>query len=315
MSRNCIFSLALMICFAAAAQSQPKAPDAFGEDTGDVLLNRQQLLTALQENLDEQAPETFSAPQKSIGKAVLFSAAVPGAGQLYAGSYIKSAFFLAAEATAWAINISYNKKGDNQTRVFERYADKNWSEQRYWSFVYFEVVKEGSSISQDVRNELVNKYGVLGVDANGRDVIVNWEDAERDLEQFAASQYISGFSHHLPETKTQQYYEMIGKYPEQFGNAWADGQYNVRYSGSYGGVTTANLTPMLEEYALLRNDANHFYDQAGIGAMIALVNHLVSAIDAGFTTRGFNRKQMRLTYQNRRFVGNYVNMFGLSMSF
>lgn len=312
MSRYFIISLALMMCFAAMAQSQTTEPDAFGEDTGDVLLNRQQLLTALQVNLDEQAqdPENFSAPQKSIGKAVLFSAAVPGAGQLYAGSYLKSALFLAAEATAWAINISYNNKGDDQTRVFENYANTNWSEQRYWSFVYSELNGKGVAGFPD------GKYDAdIVKDDFEREIIINWEDAERDLEQFAATQYIIGFSHHLPETKTQQYYEMIGKYPEQFGNAWADAKFNTRYSGSYGGATASNLTAMLEEYVVLRSDANRFYDQAGIGSMIALVNHLVSAIDAGFTTRGFNRKQMRLTYRNRRFVGNYVNMFGLSMAF
>ncbi len=312
MSRYFIFSLAIAICFVTIASSQTAEPGDFGKDTGDVLLNQQLMIAALQENLEEQAqdPENFSGPQKSIGKAVLFSAAVPGAGQLYAGSYLKSALFLAIEATAWAINISYNNKGDNQTRIFESYANKNWSEQRYWSFVYFELNGKGVAGFPD------GKYDSnIGKDGVGRDIILNWEDAEQDLQQFASTQYISGFSHHLPETKTQQYYEMIGKYPEQFGNAWADGSYNVRYNGDYGGVTVANLTPMTTEYVFLRDDANRFYDKAGYGSMIALINHLVSAIDAGFTTRGFNQKQMKLTYQNRLLVGDYINMFGLSVAF
>ncbi|RMF57440.1 MAG: hypothetical protein D6748_11155, partial [Calditrichaeota bacterium] len=63
----------------------------------------------------------------------------------------------------------------------------------------------------------------------------------------------------------------------------------------------------------LRAELNHLYNIAGYGSMIALVNHLVSAIDAGFTTRSYNRRHMQLTYDRRYVNGERVNMFGIRM--
>ncbi len=55
---------------------------------------------------------------KSVKKAVLFSALLPGAGQLYAGSQTRAGAFLAAEAALWF----------GKTR-FE--AEKKWTEDSY----------------------------------------------------------------------------------------------------------------------------------------------------------------------------------------
>jgi len=49
--------------------------------------------------------------------------------------------------------------------------------------------------------------------------------------------------------------------------------------------------------------------------MVVLINHIVSAIDAGFTANSFNKRQIQATYQNKRYVDEYVNMFGLSFVF
>ncbi len=100
---------------------------------------------------------------------------------------------------------------------------------------------------------------------------------------------------------------MIGKYPEQFGNAWADASFNAEYSGFED-----NVTPMNDHYTNLSKEAENLYDKAGYGSMAALINHVISAVDAGFTTRSYNRRQMRLSYDNRQINGEYVNMFGVA---
>ena len=289
------------------------AQQSFPEKTDDVLVNRQLLNDALANNIQDQLDNAVisNAPQKSIGKSVLMSAVLPGAGQFYANSYIKSAIFLAAEAVAWGMYVSYNKKGDDQTDKFEAFANQNWTEQRYWTFVYTYV----QSRYPDVEGFPYGQYDAMVEDAAGRLVIPDWQTAEEDLKEFASSQYISGFSHDLPSTTTQQYYEMIGKYPEQFGNGWADATYTDRYQGGYGDPSRENVTVMNKNYVGMRNEANQFYDKAAYGTMIALVNHVISAIDAGFTTRRFNQRQMQLTYNNRRLNGEYVNMFGLAVEF
>jgi hypothetical protein len=65
----------------------------------------------------------------------------------------------------------------------------------------------------------------------------------------------------------------------------------------------------------MRDDANRFYDIAQYGLMAALVNHLVSAIDAGFTARSYNRRHVRMemSYQNIDYKGEYVNMLGVNL--
>jgi hypothetical protein len=289
------------------------AQEALWQMNEEIMLNRARLQTQLQENIEDEVQEpgeNSNAPHKSVGLAVTFSAVVPGTGQLYAGSYWKAALFAAAEVVGWTINISNNNKGDNQTAQFEAYADQNWSEQRYWSFVYDYL--NGTTEDQSFPHGVYDDQ--IFLDHANRPLIENWQEAEPDLQPFAANEYISGFSHHLPDSKTQQYYEMIGKYPEQFGNAWDDASFEVRYRGDYGSGS-GNITAMNREYATMRETANDYYNTAGIGSMVILVNHVLSAVDAGFTARSFNRRQLKVTYQGKNYLGEYVDMVGLSVGF
>jgi hypothetical protein len=294
------------------------AEDEFLQKTGDVLLNRLQLNEQLQQNLDEtlQKDPQLNRNSKSVFKAVLFSAIVPGAGQIYNQSYWKAAAFLAIEAAAWAVNISYNKKGNDKDAEFKRYADQNWSEYRYWSYVNYQV---------DIDEVTFPGYDPIPYDEDG--MIIDDEYGERTWYLIDEGSYDadaiaylrekegqfptgSGFTHHLPETKTQQYYEMIGKYPRQFGNAWYDADFNTYYQDFGQG----KITPMNDLYATMRDDANQYYKTAGYGTMVILVNHLISALDAGFTAKKINRQNLQVTYQNRRYVDEYVNMFGINFS-
>jgi hypothetical protein len=82
----------------------------------------------------------------------------------------------------------------------------------------------------------------------------------------------------LPDTKTQQYYEMIGKY-EKFWPAWDD--YDAKTNTSKG----------QRKYMVMRDDANKKLDKARTWAMVALANHVLSAFDAALTAKRFNKKR------------------------
>lgn len=62
------------------------------------------------------------------------SALVPGAGQLYAGSWIKGALFIGAEAAGWVLLNKYDKKGDDIKTEFRAYAIDHWSYARYTTY-------------------------------------------------------------------------------------------------------------------------------------------------------------------------------------
>lgn len=124
---------------------------------------------------------------KSVAKALLFSAAIPGMGEFYNGSYIKGLVFLAVEAAAWPAYFHFHNKGEDLEEGFIQYAEGNWEPEEYWNWL--------SEIS-----------GIFGSDM----------DALREYEH-------ENFSHFLPEEKNQQYYENIGKY-NQFNIGWNDTQ-------------------------------------------------------------------------------------------
>ncbi len=275
--------------------------------TDKILLQRHELLTRLkahvQEEVEPSAPN--SGGRKSVPKAVVLSAVVPGAGQFYAGSYIKSLLFLTVEIAAWVVNIRYNKRGDKKDAEFRAFADRYWSEYRYWSYLYFRLQQSGVDLPKQFETYTVQ----------GKDWILIRQDQYPEAKQVLRDyeNVLRGFTHRLPEKAEdeQQYYEMIGKYPGQFGNAWEDASFFVTYSGYEGRVT-----PLNERYVQMRDESNRYFDIAGYGAMVALVNHVISAIDAGFTTRNFNRKhKVRLSYKNIYYPGEYVNLVGVQMDF
>lgn len=284
------------------------------QESDDVLLNRLRLTAQLQEavrqNYRAQEEPGGEIPHKSVAKAVIFSAAVPGTGQFYAKSYIKAGLFLAIEAGAWLLNLSFDSKGDSQTDEFEAFADQNWSEYRYWSYINYLAVRNNLPDFVPFDYDSVSSpYGKNWYLIDPADYTPDAIEALRRIENA-----FHGHSHELPHSKTQQYYEMIGKYPEQFGNAWADASFDEFYRAAYGDPGRENITAMNARYVDMRNEANRLYRIAGYGAMLAVVNHIISAIDAGFTTQRYNRRQVEMTYRSLPYQGEYVNMFGVNVS-
>ncbi len=68
-------------------------------------------------------------------RAGLFSLAIPGAGQFYTKNYLKGSLFLGGEVLLWALYLTYEKKGDNQSNDFQKYANENWSVVRYAGWI------------------------------------------------------------------------------------------------------------------------------------------------------------------------------------
>jgi hypothetical protein len=183
-----------------------------------------------------------NASYRSPGKSFLYSLVLPGAGQVYTGSKIKAGIFMAVEVAAWAFYYMNNVKGRDQETTNNQTADRSWSAERY-------------------TNWLIEEHGITSDDST----------SERTGQKF---------THHLPPTKTQQYYEMIGKY-DQFKYGWIDSDY--RTSDSTSDIRTAYLSD--------RAKANDQFTKAKTGAIVALANHLLSAFDAALSARRHNSRQ------------------------
>ena len=82
----------------------------------------------------------------------LFSAVIPGAGQIYNEDYWIAGIFIALEAALITTVVIYDKKGDDQTAKFETYADMNWSVVDYAKWLN----ENGASISIDETLQVCN---------------------------------------------------------------------------------------------------------------------------------------------------------------
>lgn len=218
-------------------------------------------------NLNSEFEDQSLPSRKSPLLAALFSFLIPGAGEFYSESYIKSAVFFAAEIAAITVGLIYDKKGDDQTVVFEEYANKFWNVEKYAQW----TVENAQRINPDVD---VTGYHVFTVENT-----VNWNELNR-LESAIGSWY----SHRLEVFGEQQYYEMIGKYP-QFNPGWEDFNDNETDPWNYGDP----LTERFEYYSRLRGKANDFYNVASTAVTIVVVNHIISALDAAWSASRYNK--------------------------
>ena len=202
----------------------------------------------------------MTVAKKNPKAAFLFSATVPGAGQVYAKSYIKAAVFLAVEAAAWTFYVAKTNDGHDIEDEFHAYADEHWSETEYWRWI--------------------SHHSGIAFSEENMEALRSWEG--------------QSFSHGLHRDKDQQYFEMIGKY-HQFSWGWDDFREDNSITATDEEITHQyNLTKELNEnrryYETRRNASNDAFKKATTGATIAVMNHLLSAIDAAWTTTKYNRR-------------------------
>lgn len=216
--------------------------------------------------------------KKSVVLSSLMSFAVPGLGQFYTGNYLKSALFFSLEAAAITVGLIYDKKGDDQTKVFQKYANKNWDVAKYarWTIDNLE-----NHLNPLLGNNLnADDYQDLFYD-DGR-TKVNW-DALNRLESDIGGWY----SHRLERFGEQQYYEMIGKYP-QFNPGWDD--FDEHSLFTYINSQKDPVTKHFDYYSNLRGKANSFYFVASKAVIVVVANHFISAIEAALSTNHYNKK-------------------------
>ena len=206
-------------------------------------------------------------PLKSPGRALLYSALLPGFGEWYAGARKRAVLFVGLEAAAWGLYFSWSGKGRDIEEDFRGVADEQWDVLRYMDW-------RGSTISRNssITHALPCSTFVVGGE---------------------------GISQ-CPEVERQQYYELIGKY-DQFVSGWED----VRDRG--GNLVQPTEIDSAENfvseqrfaYEDQRNDSNRFLKRATNVAGLILVNHVISAIDASRAARLAARGADQATLQRR----------------
>ena len=273
---------------------------SFAGDPGLSLnLYRHQLLEESFEHTDSL--QVIEVQKKSVGRAALYSAVLPGAGQYYNGSIWKTILFAGIEVAAWTAYFVYDSKGDQSDADMRSFADMNWSEHKYWSWLYDKAQQQN----------VENLPSYMLTDRNSETGIVYLVDYDQEMAnslRFLEDRL--GHTHKLPETNTQQYYEMIYKYLTQFGNAWDDADFTTGYYGN-----SNNLTPQMFTYRDMRNQTNDYFDNATAAINVILINHLLSALEAAWSARVYNKDlEVKLSAHNRKYLDEQVQMYGINIS-
>ena len=233
-----------------------------------------------------------SKEKKSPFLAGVLSAVLPGAGEFYAERYLKAGIMIAVEAAAITTYKIYYQKGDHQTSFFQDYANSHWSAARYaqWTINNSKYINPNVDPSQ---------YHVFF--SNGT---VNWNELNR-LE----SDLGGGYSHELAPFGTQDYYEIIGKYP-QFSHGWD--------TSTQTDIDFHILTPQFLWYAHQRGLANSYYT-TGTTALIAIyINHFLSILDAVWSTHNYNNSiamSFRVNDTNLSYGINLIPTLNFSYNF
>ncbi len=230
---------------------------------------------------------TESRELKSPGRAFFYSLAIPGLGQYYYGSKVKPLLFLSAEVASWVFYFKWHGEGNDLTDEYEAFNQAHWFQKRYEDQLRWTYDKE-------IR------------EAYNLDPMVDLDTVAIDDEDFGK------MTHHLPDERDQQYYEMTGKY-NQFAWGWDDAELNgdtlysdVYYDSAHAPPVPADSTTTPSSarrlaYEGMRENANKKYDRATRMLFVSIANRLFSAFEAYFTTKSRNNKIKRETWDLTRF--------------
>lgn len=246
----------------------------------------------------------------STRTAFLLSLGVPGAGEAYAKSYVKAGLFLAAEAGLWIGYAALSNKGHSKEDEFNKYNDEHWDPVPYLE--WYKVIS--NNFTEDRGTETLPHSGI-------------W-DTTTTPEEAAGS-----------VVKTQQYYEMTGKYawfllgwddaprdsiqanPDDWDKLWSSStsdQELANILNNYGDLSEHRL-----HYNEMRKDANDLLEYAKYCVGAAIFNHLLSAFDAAWTAnrhndrlnKGFSGAELHPAFAYDKMTDDYYPTMNLTVHF
>ena len=256
-------------------------------------------------------PVSFDDSKPSPSHA-LNSLILPGWGQLKNGSNTSAWIFIGIEIAAWTLYATYNSKGNQGREDVNGYADNKqfgFNRLRYYHKIY---KRSGlSGVDENAVFQTDQNYGIDDGSAyNSLKASSIWSDLRK-----AESDFGDG-THTLPETKTQQYYELVGKY-SMFIAGWGyidDSNYigpmptdNYREFGNgltYGWPESgrSNRPKFILDYNDIRDQMNSYFGTSKWMLRTVFINHVMSAIEALIVSKKANKK-LNLEYSTSFYRG------------
>ena len=247
-------SASLLVSGPASADADGSVPERGGDDllpTLTVHFESAREAATLQSEpgvLRRQSPsfaDEFAAgqtPGRQSWWPLLYSAIVPGTGELSMGYEKRGVFLMALEVAAWAGYFYNHEEGLDKREDYERFADVNWDTQR-WADQHFDVYPTFTGFTP----EQMDSVGQVK-SGNGA-----WPG------------YNPGVS---KEDDRQHYNENIGKY-DWYISGWGD----------YDPDLAPHNTELRDTYRAMRKESNDQLDSANQFIYLSLATRVFSLVE------------------------------------
>jgi len=239
---------------------------------------------------------------KSPRLAMLLSLLVPGLGQAYSRSYIKATAFGAAEVAAIGVAVYLNTRSKSERRKAYDYADENFSPddiKRYYDTLRVELLlRDSSSIDKDsiflpydsyFEEAVKSKSSHYYESIRDEDFTPGWVDCDPMLDSLLV--FIRDDTRDAISGKNGEYvrwvrYDQINK--ENF-------YYIKRIFDDMGRPVGGNekirgYSNYQIKYKEMMDKSDWYRDALNYTFYVMILNHIASAIDAGFTARAHNAR-------------------------
>ena len=220
--------------------------------------------------------------------AMLLSLIVPGLGQAYSRSYLKAGAFVTAEVAVIGVAAYLNSVGKSKKREAHRFADQNFDAGKMRGY--------GERLRQEFENREIADtiifsyydpefYGAAEMKQtlyyeSIRDMYFTpgWKDSDPALDDiFSGADTIRGeYGVYVPYApEMADLFHFVRRVYNEAGRGVDDGPI-LGFSADQA------------EYNKMMNNANSYHDAVNYTLYALLLNHIASAIDAGFTARAYN---------------------------
>ena len=246
------------------------------------------------------------------GRAMLYSALLPGLGELYSGDWKRALFFAGIELVGWSTWYTNTAKSVDETDQYKAYADEHWDFLRWMEHYYdwqhdeqykvlfssitesdtiYENIWEGShhlSYTQTLNDEVIT-MSTLDECLDNVDVFDGFCDyytgsyGNYELNEQAFNQLVED-SLNFMVVKDGHYYENIFKY-NHFHAGWDDAA-DITIYDSDGYLIAKSDNKW--KYRAMRNNVANYQEIAGYAISAVMFNHVASMIDAVFTAKAKN---------------------------
>ena len=245
---------------------------------------------------------------KYPGKAMLYSALIPGLGQFYNGNYKRALFFSMIEASAWTTFYMYNKKSTEKTDEYMNFANNDWNFERWMKHYYdwqddsehmilFSNTQTGDTLYENIWDG--SHHLEFTMSYNGGVILMkttNSESTNPDYPNFRDDYYYNDFGTWVPDTsaikeliddpnfvlvKDSHYYENIFKY-NHFYSGWSDADSLTVYDND--GYLIAK-SPKKWQYRGMRDEVAQLERVVSYAVTVVMFNHVVSMVDAVLNKR------------------------------